>query len=274
MEQITIHTAQFPQLGYRKVGSGPSIVLLHGFPANGELWQQVWTDLAASFTVIVPDIPGSGASTFSGEKVSMEQLADSVKLILDHEGIRETILFGHSMGGYIALAFADKYGTMLRGLSLVHSTALEDSEEKKELRLKSIELLRKGGKDPFVRQMIPGLFAASFCLAHPDVIAEQVNRGLQLDVKSMIAFYFAMRERSNKVNVLRMSKFPIQWIMGKKDNIIPYMKALEQSHLNEINFVSFYIESGHMSMLENPTQLKNDIAVFSEYCYKRIFSTN
>lgn len=127
-----IHTDQFPCLAYRKFGEGPVIVLLHGFPENGNLWRDIWPALAKHNTVIIPDLPGSGESTFANEDLSIEHLAESVKLILDKEGIDEIVLAGHSMGGYIALAFAEKYPVMLRGLSLIHSTAAPDSDEKKK----------------------------------------------------------------------------------------------------------------------------------------------
>jgi len=263
-----IHTDQFPRLAYRKLGNGPVVVLLHGFPENGNLWRNIWPALSENHTVIIPDLPGSGESTFTGETLSMEQLANSVKLILDKEGIEELLLAGHSMGGYIALAFAERYGQMLNGLSLVHSTAAADTDDKKENRRRSAELIQKGGKEPFVKQMIPNLFFEGFKREHPEVIEKQVQEALKIDAKSLIAFMDAMRSRPERTNVLKNSSFPIQFIVGKNDNVIPFNNILQQSHISSSNFVSVYQGCGHMSMLENSKALAIDMEEFISYCYQ------
>jgi len=127
-----MNTDKFPQLYYQISGVGPSVLLLHGFPATGSLWSEVIPFLAVDFQVIVPDIPGAGNSTFSiNDTLSMQILAKGIHNILIREQISEVIIAGHSMGGYIALAFADMYPSMVKGISLVHSTAYSDSDEKK-----------------------------------------------------------------------------------------------------------------------------------------------
>lgn len=268
MEQKLRITAQnFPQLSYLKTGSGPVVMLLHGFPESGDLWREVWPSLSNQFTVIVPDLPGSGESSFDGETVSIEQLAGSVKLIADNEGIREAIIAGHSMGGYVALAFAELYGHMLRGLALVHSTAAADTEEKKETRRKSIELINKGGKEPFIRQMIPALFSTAFKDGN-EALNREIVKGLKLEAKSMVAFYNAMINRPERIATLNSAAYPVQWIFGKEDTIVPPSKVMQQSTLADINFVSIYPGSAHMSMLECPEQLSDDLAEFGRYCYK------
>lgn len=263
-----IHTDEFPCLAYRKLGKGPVVVLLHGFPENGNLWRNIWPALSEDNTVIIPDLPGSGESTFTGETLSMEQLANSVKLILDKEGIDELVLAGHSMGGYIALAFAERYEHMLNGLSLVHSTALADTDDKKENRRRSAELIQRGGREPFVKQMIPNLFFDSFKQEHPEVVEKQVQEALKIEAKSLVAFLDAMRNRPERTNVLKNTSFPIQFIIGKNDHVIPFNNILQQSHLSNSNFVSVYQRCGHMSMLENPKALAIDMEAFISYCYQ------
>src|SRR5690606_25097329 len=112
------------------------------------------------------------------------------------------VMVGHSMGGYIALAFAEKYPKVLKGLSLVHSTATADTEEKKETRRKSIALIEKGGKDAFVKGMIPNLFSNHFKGAHPEIIQKQIEQGQKLKAESMVGFYTAMINRPDRRNVL------------------------------------------------------------------------
>src|SRR2546423_12313218 len=96
-----ITTQRFPSLAYRKNGSGPALLLLHGFPATGSLWDQVVPILSARNTVLIPDLPGTGSSVLEGDKIGIEELATGMKDILDSENIDKAVLAGHSMGGYI-----------------------------------------------------------------------------------------------------------------------------------------------------------------------------
>lgn len=269
MEKLhKIKSSVFPVIAYRKFGNGPAIVLLHGFPEDGGLWAQIWDALAEQFTVIVPDLPGSGESTWNSENITIEQMAESVHEVMKQERIETAVIAGHSMGGYTAMAFAELYPECLQGLSLVHSLAGADTEEKKETRRKSIELIRKGGKEPFVKQMIPNLFAKDFKEEHPDVIKRQIERGLRLKPDNLVAFYNAMINRPDRTRILSGLGCPVQWIIGKEDNIASPENVLKQSKLAIVNFVSIYNGCGHMSMLEKPVSLSKDLRDFSKYCYR------
>ena len=265
-----MNTDKFPQLYYQIAGVGPSVLLLHGFPATGSLWSEVIPFLAVDFQVIVPDIPGAGNSTFSiNDTLSMQILAKGIHNILVQEQISEVIIAGHSMGGYVALAFADMYPSMVKGISLVHSTAYSDSDEKKILREKTINIIQKGGKGTFVQQMIQGLFAKDYVIKRPEVIAAQISEGMKMTDENMVSLYEAMMNREDKTGVLKKGNFPIQWIIGEEDKLLPIEQTLKQCHINDVNFVSYYHKSGHMSMLEMPLVLKNDIMMFCNYCYNR-----
>ena len=268
--QHIIITKHFPNLAYRRYGSGPAVMLIHGFPASGSLWGEVVFHLSQSLTVLVPDIPGTGDSRLEGEAVTIEELATIVPAILDDAGIERCVVAGHSMGGYIALAAAELFGSRFNGLTLVHSTALADDEEKKEKRRKSIELIRKGGREQFIRGMIPGLFSEKFKNAHPDLIQERIEEGLKLPAASLIAFYNAMIDRPERLEVLRSAHFPIQWIMGKEDATIPWRASLQQSSLSDVSFVGLYDDCGHMSMIEQKKLLQKDLLMFVEYCLQRV----
>ncbi|HEY9178769.1 MAG TPA: alpha/beta hydrolase [Flavipsychrobacter sp.] len=135
MEKKNIHTAKFPQLSYNMYGKGDVIVLLHGFPLDSSLWDKIVPTLAEDYLVIVPDLPGSGKSTFEGNELSIDEMAESVRLILVKEQVNKVVLAGHSMGGYVALAFADLYPDAVKGLALVHSSARSDTEEKKRAKV-------------------------------------------------------------------------------------------------------------------------------------------
>ena len=168
--QHIITTKHFPALAYQRYGTGPVIMLIHGFPASGSLWNKVAAPLSQAYTILVPDLPGTGNSRLDGEAVTMAELATIVPAILDDAGIDRCIVAGHSMGGYIGLAAAAQYPDRLNGLTLVHSTAVTDSEEKKEKRSKTIALIRKGGREEFIKGMVPALFSEAYKCAHPEVV--------------------------------------------------------------------------------------------------------
>src|SRR5687768_607053 len=140
---------QNKKIYYRAYGSGQPVVLIHGFGEDGEVWNNQVVYLKDKVNLLVPDLPGSGRSEMIGD-MSIEGMAEVIKFILDSEvpaipgGIKATLI-GHSMGGYITLAFAEHYPEFLTGFALFHSTAYNDDEEKKAVRLKGIGFIEKHG---------------------------------------------------------------------------------------------------------------------------------
>lgn len=266
----TITTAHFPAVAYSRYGTGPAIMLLHGFPASGNLWYPIAEHLSESYTVLVPDLPGTGDSLLSDASGDISHLASLIPAILDDAGVGKCVIAGHSMGGYVALAAAERYPEKIVGLSLVHSTALADDEEKKEKRRKTITLLRKGAKSEFVRGMIPGLFSETFATEHPEIIEERINDALQVQEEAMIAFYNAMINRPERLEVLRSAAFPVQWILGQEDKTIPWRSCLQQSSLPAVSFIRLYKDCGHMGMIEQKPFMQQDLHKFVAYCQIRL----
>ncbi|MBS1616164.1 MAG: alpha/beta hydrolase [Bacteroidetes bacterium] len=267
MEPTTIITTDtFPALSFRKAGSGPALMLLHGFPASGTIWEPLIPLLAETHTLLIPDIPGSGQSQLGKPLPTIEELATLVPAILEHTGIERCVLVGHSMGGYIALAAAETFPEKLNGLMLVHSTALADDAAKKDKRLKSIGLIQKGGREAFIRGMVPALFAPDFCAANPEQIVAFQQEGLRLSDTSMIAFYNAMMNRPDRRQVLSKLPFPAAWFLGAMDGVIPWETCLQQSSLPRVTFISLNKTCGHMGMIEQPEALSAQLAAFSEIC--------
>ena len=260
-----ISTAFSPCMYYRKMGSGPAIALIHGFPFTGDAWGQVCGALAATHTVIIPDLPGAGNSVLA-QKTSLSMMAEGVKAILDAEKIDKAIIAGHSMGGYIAFAFAGLYPAMVCGLSLVHSTPAADDDAKKQIRQKAIETIQKGGRDAFLKQMISGLFSAGFKQNNVGAVEEQIATSRTISEGALINFYTAMIERPDSAAVLENAPFPVQWITGGEDNVIPMQKILPYCHKSPINFLTFYPECAHVSMAEAPGKLTKDIKEFINFC--------
>ena len=253
---------------YRKTGRGPALILLHGFPESSALWDGVATELSKSFTLILPDFPGSGNSIL-GKQLSMANLADSIAAVMKQERINTAVIAGHSMGGYVAFEFANKYPGKLAGLSLIHSTPLPDDAEKVSIRHRAIELLQKeNGRELFIRQTTPNLFSEQTKENRPQLVEEQVARAMKVSAEAMINCYHAMIARHDRTNVLdENTSFPVQWILGTHDNLINYNKILKFCYRSPVNFVSAYENCGHMSMIEEPGKLINDLKKFTSYCY-------
>ncbi|UYQ93514.1 alpha/beta hydrolase [Chitinophaga horti] len=233
---------------YRDEGQGKVVLLLHGFGEDGSVWENQQAYLSNYFRVIVPDLPGSGKSPLAD--VSMEAMADFVHAILLQEKLVQVTMIGHSMGGYVTLAFADKHPEMLQGFGLFHSTALPDNEEKKEGRRKSIRMIEQYGADAFVRQTLPNMFAAAFREAQPQRVEEYIRRGLAADAASLIAYYDAMIQRPDRTAVLKDTKTPVLFIIGKDDTAVPPDSVLPQVTIPPVSSVHIFENVAHMGLWE------------------------
>ena len=247
----------------------PVLVLIHGFPENNGLWREVTPLLEQDFRVICPDLPGAGESLYTGEKLRMEAMAHMLHATLEGKDISgKIVMAGHSMGGYAALAFAALFPEMLAGISLVHSSCSADDDEKKKTREKTVRLLKKGGKEVFVKEMVPGLFSDAVKQAQPELISEQIERALNMPAESMIHFYEAIMHRPDRCAILEQAKFPVQFILGKEDSLIPVKSSMAQARLAPISFVEV-LNAGHMGMLETPQPVANALREFAKYCYQK-----
>lgn len=270
MVQKSISTKVSKFLSYKVEGEGLPVIFIHGFPQDGSMWQLISTNLNQNIRLIIPDLPGVGGSSLDVEPstLTMELLAECIYDICLAESIEKVVLVGHSMGGYVALAFAEKFSDMLAGLSLVHSTAFADAPEKIELRKKSIQIILKGGKKIFLQQMFPTLFSEQFKNKQIELLENMIAQSLNVKEESLVAFYYAIMNRVDRTSILKSAQFPVQWIIGKEDHLVPMMVALQQSRLSMVTFVSLFSDYGHMSMLEQPEKLSIELKYFFNYCLK------
>jgi len=235
---------------YQDEGKGDPVVLLHGFAEDHTIWERQVDYLKEKFRLIMPDIPGSGGSPFNEKLSTMDDYARVIRSILDHESIVSCQLIGHSMGGYITLAFAEKNPEMLESFGLFHSTAYADNEEKKNARKKGIEFIRQYGSAKFIEQTIPNLFSDKFKAESADVIKELLRRFANFNPASLVRYYEGMMERPDRTHVLKKFKKPVLFIMGEYDTAIPLQQSLEQCHLPDFSYIHIAKNSGHMAMLE------------------------
>jgi pimeloyl-ACP methyl ester carboxylesterase len=248
---------------YRISGTGKPVVLLHGFGEDGNIWNDLAAKLAENFKVIIPDIPGSGKSEILNDdekQISTDDYAKVIMHILNKENVTTCTIIGHSMGGYITLAIAEKYPGILNGFGLFHSSAFADNGEKKQARLKSIEFLKTNDSAAFLKTSIPGLFANKFKQEHPDVIENLVESGNLFSSKALIQYYQAMIDRPERIEVLKQTTLPVLFIIGEKDQAIPLQQSLTQCHLPSTSYVHILPNAGHMGMLEEK-ELCNNIVI-------------
>jgi pimeloyl-ACP methyl ester carboxylesterase len=246
-------------LSYLDMGSGKTVMLLHGFGETGEVWKFQAAHLQSTFRVIVPDLPGSGKSGFIDmEPPSLDLYADAVVKILNAEQISEVILIGHSMGGYIAMAVAEIYPQYISGLGLFHSSSFADDEEKIKSREKGIEFIKSHGPEAFLRTTIPNLFADGGSSLKDRLMAEADA----FSGEALIYYYRAMINRPDRSHILKDFSKPFLLVMGEKDKAVPFDISLKQTYLAEVSFIEVLRNSAHMGMLEEPDKANRILTKF------------
>lgn len=243
---------QQKQIHYSVTGKGPVIVFVHGFGEDSKVWRKQ-QNAFPNYTLIIPDLPGSGASEMI-EDMSMEGLAKVLEVILNEERIDQCVMIGHSMGGYITLAFAEKLEQRLKGFGLFHSTAYADSETKKEIRQKGIAFIKEHGAFPFLRTSIPNLFGSSTQEQNQALIEEQIQLCSGFTDAALITYYESMMERPDRTVILKNTALPVLFMLGEYDTAVPLQDGLQQCHLPKLSYVHILEESGHMGMLEETTR--------------------
>lgn len=241
-------------------GKGPALILLHGFLENRSIWKDYSKALSKSHRVISIDLPGHGETSNFGYCHTMEFMAKCVMAVLRHLKIRKFHIVGHSLGGYVAMAIAEEHPDNIRGLCMFHSTADSDSTKKKAERLKVIKVVQKN-KELFVKTVIPNLFNTEKKGFKKD-ITQLVKMANSMSVQGIIAAVEGMRIRNNREIVMRFTPYPVLYLIGKKDNILPWKKLVEESQLAETSEFLVMEEVGHMGFIEAPDQCLNSIRKF------------
>lgn len=256
MAQITF---QNKKIFYRAEGNGKPVLLLHGFGEDGNVWDAQFEKLKEDHLVIVPDLPGSGRSEMLDGQCTIDDYAEVVKAIADKELLKKIknpkqsfCLIGHSMGGYITLAFANKYPDVLNSFGLFHSSAFADDKLKIETRKKAIEFIKKNGGEAFLETSVPDLFSKKTKKENPGLIKELLNIAKKISSEALIQYYEAMIKRPDTTSVLHTFPKPVLFIIGKNDPVIPLAVSLKQCHIPSISSIHILQDSGHVGMLEQP----------------------
>ena len=257
-------------LSYQDTGDGFPIVLLHGFCESKKLWELYSAILSIKYRVVAIDLPGFGDSApLQDASPSIDDFAAAVKKTLDQLKIDQFILIGHSLGGYVSLAYAQMYPQHLVGLGLFHSTSFADSEAKKENRNKAIEFVEKYGTQKFVSNLFPDLFSPANKEKLSKQIAYFVRDAAKTAPTSVINTTLAMRDRPDRRDVVSKAPYPIMYIIGKDDVSVPLQQSLQECTLPTESLVFFLSDVGHMGMIEASEQSIAFTEQFIAYCLKK-----
>jgi pimeloyl-ACP methyl ester carboxylesterase len=260
---------QHKKIFYRSFGKGKAVMLVHGFGEDGNVWNKQVEYLKENFFLIVPDLPGSGQSEMISD-MSLEGMMEVLHVIIHQENIDTCTMIGHSMGGYITLAFAQNYRNHLDAFGLLHSSAYADSEEKKITRNKGIDFIKQHGAFEFLKASIPNLFSENFKKEYPDLVKEFINAQSGFSAEALIEYYQAMMERPDRSKILTDAKVPVLFVAGEQDAAIPFPDSLKQSHLPETCFFHILKSSGHMGMLEETQNVNFIIEKFLLECKNEV----
>lgn len=254
------------KINYRIEGSGKAIVLIHGFLETSETWKDFSKELSKNFLVISPDLPGHGGSELYEEPYSMCKYAESIYHILKEENISKAAIIGHSMGGYVALAFSENYMFMVSGLCLFHSSPFADSNKKKEVREETIKQIRAGNKKIICSNHAKAVFSDDNFENFKNVILKNTEIAKSISDEGIIASLKTMKGRIDRSDILDTLPVPFLYILGKKDRFIP------ETILNKIDFpeettIGILENSGHMGMFE---EKEKSLTLINDFCNKNI----
>ena len=243
-------------LSYDRLGTDEPLVLLHGYPLDHTIWDETVTLLSHNFDVILPDMRGFGASAAPDSPWTMSDLADDLAGLLDHLGLASAFVAGHSMGGYVALAFAAAYPSRVRGLGLVASQAAADTPERREGRYATARQVSEQGVGGVVEAMTPKL--------SPDARVQTFVRGLMSKQRpaGVIGALHAMAGRADTLEMVAAASFEVRIVHGEADALIPFERASEVRSACPRARLFALPGIGHMPMMENPEATVNALRSF------------
>ncbi|WP_438966182.1 alpha/beta fold hydrolase [Flavobacterium sp.] len=247
------------KIAYSEAGKGTTVVLLHGFLENSTMWNSHIEALSKGNRVVCIDLLGHGQTDSLGYVHSMEDQADVVYHVLHELKIRKAILIGHSMGGYVALAFAELYPEMMKGLVLMNSTSRADSEERKTNRDRAIKAVKQNYTS-FIRMSIANLFSEENRERLTEEIELVRDQALKTPLQGIVAALEGMKVRKDREVILHFATYPMLLILGKQDPVLNYEENKTQIENTKLALVTF--NAGHMSHIENREELSNVLSAF------------
>lgn len=233
-------------INYQVKGQGKPLLLLHGFLESSAMWKDIAPAFEHNHTVITVDLPGHGASGVIAPVHEMELMATVVKELLDELEITRATFVGHSMGGYVSLAFAELYPDRIQDLILLNSTPVADSPERLENRKRALNIM-KTNADAFIRMAISNLFTTEERIEHASAIEQLKKEALDLKVQGVTAAIRGMMQRKDRTTVLRQFSNKKSMILGIEDPIVEHESSVALAIACDATPIS--VQGGHMSWM-------------------------
>jgi pimeloyl-ACP methyl ester carboxylesterase len=247
---------------YSSKGQGTTIVLLHGFTESQKIWNRFVKALSKEFRVITIDLPGHGKSECVADVHTMELQAEVVHAVLKKADVVKSVMIGHSMGGYVMLAYARKYPKNLKGICIFHSHCFADSPEDRENRDRVVEVVREN-KFRFIVNFIPNLFPEEVLEKFSKEIDGLVKEAEKMPKEGVIAALEGMKIRNDQTSFLATTKLPVLFILGLKDSKAPIPRFWEMISLPAHSESLILRDVGHMGYIESPGATLNAIRQFA-----------
>jgi pimeloyl-ACP methyl ester carboxylesterase len=244
-------------------GKGMPVVLLHGYLLSGEAWRPLSDLLTAKFRVISVDIPGHGGSGVAGDTHTMEFIAEAVRSVMNDAGEKKVLLAGHSMGGYAALAFAEKYPDMLAGYVLFHSHPYADAPEGILKRKREIEVVMAGKKNIMYPANISMMFAERNLKAMQAELAQLRKLASGNPAEGIVALLNGMMARPQRISVIEKGEVPLLWILGRDDRYFSPEAAMRSVRIPANAQVVILEKSGHLGFIEESGLSSELISAFA-----------
>jgi len=247
------------KISFSDSGKGTALVFLHGFLENSKMWDYFIPEFSKKYRVISIDLLGHGSTQPLGYIHSMEDNADVVHAVLSELKIRKAVFIGHSMGGYVALAFAELYADNIKGIVLLNSTSRADSDERKANRDRAIKAVKQNYTN-FVRLSIANLFSENNRERLVSEIENVKSEALKTPLQGIVASLEGMKIRKDREVILHFANYPILLVLGENDPVLNYEESIEQLENTDVKLISF--PDGHMSPIENREELKKNLLEF------------
>lgn len=252
------------EIHFTDEGKGLPLLFIHGFCETHEMWDDFKIPFLKDFRVITVDLPGFGKSPLPSGGFALADIADVIADFLASLNIKQVVVIGHSLGGYVTLELAKLKPELINGFCLFHSTALADDEEKKDSRNKTIDFVEKRGVEVFATSFVPSLFYSKNRKNLTSEIDKAVAIASQTLLKTLVAYTKAMRDRQDRTDVLENFVNPILIMAGEKDTSVPLEKIEPQFLLPKRGIVKVLENTGHMGMFEKKTETQQTLKDFLE----------
>jgi pimeloyl-ACP methyl ester carboxylesterase len=259
------HSFRGGRVHYSDLGSGPVIVLLHGYLESSEVWNGFAEKLSSEFRVITVDLPGHGYSDVYGEVHSMEFMAMVIKDLIDSLDLKKVFLTGHSLGGYITLAFLELFPDYLSGYCLFHSQPFPDPPAALEKRKREIEIVKAGKKNLMYPDNVIRMYAPSSLVRFSDALQRSKDIASQIPGEGIIAVLNGMMIRPSRLSYMEEGNIPCLWILGLMDSYIPcdFIQTMVNLPVNAKVFI--LKKSGHLGFIEEE---ENSLRAIIEFISK------